>query len=169
MLMDSRDHNDQESRRYLRFRIGKTPLAIPLKKVWMILHGERIEGVSGAPRSMKGKIPFYAGATPVLDPEQKLPVDASDSDTLGNCVLMMEYKQEGSKNKDHFFGLPVDQVIGIDEICIKDISPNLPSLSGQDWGNPVGTAEVNRETIHIVDPEKLITSKDMKLFLEACQ
>ena len=167
--MDSKDQSRQESHSYLKFRIGDTHLAIPLKKVWMILHGEPIQGVTGVPRSMKGKIPFYTGATPILDPQQKLPVDCSHCDDSEGCVLMMEFKKGSSERRDHFFGLPVDQVIGIDEISAKDISPANQFLPGPDRDNPVGTAEVNHQTIHIVDPEKLMTSRDMMLFLEACQ
>lgn len=168
MPMDSKDQSRQESHSYLKFRIGNTQLAIPLKKVWMILHGETIQGVTGAPHSMKGTIPFYTGATPILDPQQKLPVDSSHYDNSEGCVLMMEFRKGSSEKRDHFFGLPVDQVIGIDEISAKDISPAKQSLSGPERDNPVGTAEVNQETIHIVDPEKLMTLKDMKLFRKAC-
>ena len=135
----------------------------------MILHGEAIQGVKGAPGNMKGKISFYTGATPIVNPEKKLPVDCSSMDSSESCVLMMEFKKGTWEKKDHFFGLPVDQVIGIDEIPVQDIAPAQPNFSVHESGNPVGMAEVNQETVHIVDPEKLVTPQDMKLFLEACQ
>ena len=143
--MKSEDQQKEGIQPYLKFRIGNTGLAVPLPKVWMILHGESIDQVPDAPESVLGKVYFSNGPVPVLDPEKSLPVKAGKIDRQDSSLLLMALQQ-------HYFGLPVDTIEGIDKISSRHIH--------------FGTAEINCETIHIVDPEKLLTSKDMQSFLE---
>lgn len=156
--MKSEDQQGEDVRPYLKFRIGTTGLAVPLPGVWMILHGESIDQINDAPDSVMGKVIFYKGAVPVLDPEKSLPVEAGKIDRDDVSLLLMAIQ-------GYYFGLPVDTIEGIDEISSRHIKYTKTSKDQGFSDDPTGTTEINRETIHIVDPEKLLSSKDMQAFL----
>ena len=150
---------------YLKFRIGDCHMAISLHQVWMILDGERVEGINNRniPHSIMGKIHFHNRMMPVIDPADKLPVQTNHMNLLDMCLLMIP-ASKGSIEKG-FYGLPVDQVIGKEKIQEKNIQKGGTVGPYKNPGhNLIGSVLIHDQPFHIVNPEKLLNSNELIQF-----
>ncbi|GEM_PF-5094960 len=142
---------------HLRFRIGDIQFAIPLRQVWMILEGQKVEEMEEQPGFLAGVVPFYSGYAPVLDPISTLPVPPVSINPHNTCVLILQQQKNASPKpgQKQFIGLPVEQILGFHQISAEQISHAPQSRFSHQKEAPITITQMQHQTVHIVDSEKL--------------
>ncbi|HKL37432.1 MAG TPA: chemotaxis protein CheW [Bacteroidales bacterium] len=154
--MAQSDLSQQHPQPYLCFSIGQTELGIPVSQIWMIVQGTTIEEMAAGPGCLIGKMPFYKGDIPVVDPLALLPFLAATTLHEGSNILMMH------QEKTDFFGFPVNRIldirsIGSDQFLAEDQASGLHLPLGV-----IGRVWLNKRTIHIIDARQLLSRETMR-------
>ncbi len=127
--MDITENNDSKS--YLSFRIGKELFAANVKNVISILEITKITRVPKAPPYMKGVINLRGSVLPVLDTRIKFNVGNTEFDA-NTCILVLELIE---KNETIKLGIIVDSVQEVLHIEDNEIQP--PPKLGIDFNSEI--------------------------------
>jgi chemotaxis signal transduction protein len=122
----------------------------------MIVQGTSIERMMAGPRCMAGKMPFYKGDIPVINPLQVLPFPDKETVAEDSNILMIRH------NEADYYGFAVDHILGVrpikkDQFLTEDppkAFSNYPAMRGQVW--------LEDRTIHIIDPRQLLSHETIR-------
>ena len=120
------------------------------------MQGTPIEWTMAGPSCMAGKMPFYKGDIPVINPLQVLPFPDKKILPEDSNILMIQHDEAD------FYGLAIDHILGVrqiekDQFLPEDQHTKLSSFSGirgQVW--------LEERTIHIIDTRKLLSRETMR-------
>jgi chemotaxis signal transduction protein len=122
----------------------------------MIMQGTTIEGVMTGPSCMAGKMPFYKGDIPIINPLHLLPFPCQKSMPDDSNILMIQH------DKADFYGFAVDRILGVRQIEKGQFLPDDPPPGQSSFSAITGRVWLEERTIHIIDPRQLLSPETME-------
>jgi len=152
-LMVEDDELDQQSEKFLMFKLGEEEYGIDIKRITAIEELPQITSIPDMPNFVKGVINLRGKVIPAVDLRLRFGIEEKEYDDR-TCIVIVSVD-------DSTIGLIVDIVSEVHEIAEEDIGPppSFKNASGKEQ-YIAGLAKKGDEVKIILDVHKIISNED---------
>jgi purine-binding chemotaxis protein CheW len=139
----------------LLFRLLTETYGIELRYIRIVYGIKELTRIPGVPDFISGIINMRGEIISIVDLKKLFELHGTESPAQRQAIILSSPEME--------LGIEADQVIGVKQVCEDEIQPTLPTLTGiraQYLKGVTGDGTV------ILDGEKILTDKNMVIYLE---